>query len=132
MFYAQCSLILLVSLVLATGVNLLELPLDLDRVGSCQSSSCLLLKYRSLPQLLFKNSAEVGNLLLALYFFRLLGASGAAVEAAGGAARRESSLNNRLLRVVLIVEILANAVPNLISYFVNLVGRWVGPLEGIC
>jgi len=88
-----------------------------------------LLKYRSQPQLIFKNSVEMLNLLMGLYFFRLLNSMGVSEDIFVGLTRKEALLKNRVVRLVLIMEIYFNVIPNLLSYSINVVSKRVWVLE---
>jgi len=117
-FLFGCA-ILFVAAMGSLTVNAAELPLDMDRVEGCQTFGCLVLKYRSQPQLLFKNMMELLNLLLALYFFRLLSSTSLAMEVSVSGARREILLKNRMVKCVLVLEIFFNVIPNITSYAIN-------------
>lgn len=123
MFYFSCSLLLFVS-VGGFVYNLAELPLDMVKVASCQSYSCTLTKYHSAPQLWFKNGMEVVNLVVGVYFLLLLtGLEESHLLMNGGAGvKREVLLHNKVVKAVLILELLFNVIPTLFSYALNLVG----------
>ncbi|KAI1701942.1 hypothetical protein DdX_15809 [Ditylenchus destructor] len=61
-----------------TWIYLLELPLDLKRVTTCQVFPCLSIKYRSSPQLMGKVIVSIANLIICFVFFYELKRSGKA------------------------------------------------------
>uniref|UniRef100_A0A915D0F1 Uncharacterized protein n=1 Tax=Ditylenchus dipsaci TaxID=166011 RepID=A0A915D0F1_9BILA len=56
----------------STYFFLLELPLDPAVAANCEASGCLFIKYKTRPQLYFKISISMSNLLCSLYFFYLV------------------------------------------------------------
>lgn len=106
-------------------VNLDELPLELSKVSRCQNLGCMLLKHNSQPQLIFKNTMELANLALGLYFFRLVKRSVETIESGtgGGWTTRDIMLKNRVVKALMIMEILFNVIPNLASYTINVVSE---------
>uniref|UniRef100_A0A915E9H4 Uncharacterized protein n=1 Tax=Ditylenchus dipsaci TaxID=166011 RepID=A0A915E9H4_9BILA len=98
----------------------LELPLDLNKVKTCTSTVCLLIKFRTVPQLVIKTTFSTANLVLSIYFFKLL------------RAHQLYNSKNRVLQIALLVEIFLNILPNLFSIsFKMLTGEllasYIGP-----
>jgi len=79
-----------------------ELPVNLEAVDGCQAYTCILLYYRNLPVLYFKNFVETVNLVLAVYFLRLLRAKEIS-NANTWVQRKRWHLRNRLVRSILLL-----------------------------
>uniref|UniRef100_A0A915E8G9 G-protein coupled receptors family 1 profile domain-containing protein n=1 Tax=Ditylenchus dipsaci TaxID=166011 RepID=A0A915E8G9_9BILA len=87
---------------------LLELPLDLAKVSQCGIFSCLLTKYRNLPQLGTKVIFGLLNISLSVLFFRNI---------------RKNMLNikNRAVWITLVLEVCLNSLPTFIGFSFNAV-----------
>ncbi|KAI3417570.1 hypothetical protein GPALN_013290 [Globodera pallida] len=58
----------------STGIYMSELPLDIDnlKLSNCESVSCLMVKWRNLPQMFFKGSVSFLNIFCCFYFLYTL------------------------------------------------------------
>jgi hypothetical protein len=119
----SCLLQVAVAIVTAFVSTWGELPLDLQAIEGCAAYLCVLRHYRNLPVLYFRNSVETVNLVLAVYFTRLLRARELSATAAWGQQKhhRESHLRNRLVRNILMAEICVSMLPTYLAYAINIV-----------
>lgn len=116
-FSCVCIAVAVVATILVNGVG--ELPLNMTAIAGCQSFSCTLLRFRNLPTLVFKNSVEVVNLVLAYFFLR---AWRRAVSKQHGVVRSaESALRDHLVRSVIIAEIVISVLPSLFGFIFGIV-----------
>uniref|UniRef100_A0A915D265 Uncharacterized protein n=1 Tax=Ditylenchus dipsaci TaxID=166011 RepID=A0A915D265_9BILA len=92
-------------------ITLVELPLQMDLVAECTFFSCMLVKYKTRPQLFIKLTFGFLNLVTGCYFFYLL--------------RSESKLHvvrkTRVVKITLFLEIGFNIIPTYVSFFFNLI-----------
>ncbi|KAI1696096.1 hypothetical protein Ddc_20710 [Ditylenchus destructor] len=63
------AVVICITFIGTTFVSVLELPLDLEKVNRCPNFPCLLLKYRTQPQVVAKNVFTTLNLIGCLSFF---------------------------------------------------------------
>uniref|UniRef100_A0A183BLQ8 G_PROTEIN_RECEP_F1_2 domain-containing protein n=1 Tax=Globodera pallida TaxID=36090 RepID=A0A183BLQ8_GLOPA len=65
---------LLAAFSVSTAIYMDELPLDIDnlKLSNCESVSCLMVKWRNLPQMFFKGSVSFLNIFCCFYFLYTL------------------------------------------------------------
>lgn len=124
----HASWIALVALAAATIYTSLawELPLDVPAVIGCQVVSCVMHVYHAQFSVLCKSLLESVNLLLAIYFLQALRRRTAMNGAAAGATvsqQKERRVKNRLMSMILWLEITLNVVPLWCGIAYTMAGR---------
>ncbi|KAI1717183.1 hypothetical protein DdX_06916 [Ditylenchus destructor] len=94
----------------STSVYLMELPLDLKRVSSCELFACLMIKSRSLPQFMWKLVTSCTNLLSCFAFLYLLRNS-----------KNAKIIKNRVVKATMLFEVCFNAIPGIAGYLFNII-----------
>ncbi|KAI1729922.1 hypothetical protein Ddc_02595 [Ditylenchus destructor] len=94
----------------STSVYLMELPLDLKRVSSCELFACLMIKSRSLPQFMWKLVTSCTNLFSCFTFLYLLRNS-----------KNAKIIKNRVVKATMLFEVCFNAIPGIAGYLFNII-----------
>ncbi|KAI1704469.1 winged helix-turn helix domain-containing protein [Ditylenchus destructor] len=106
--------------VFSTCFYFLDLPLDLSTVSSCQSFPCLLIKFRSVPQLAIKMTFGWLNILASALFFYLI-------------KNVSYNISNRVVVVSVVFECVFNTIPGCLSFLFTMVTgdtwtNYLGPI----
>uniref|UniRef100_A0A915E4K0 Major facilitator superfamily (MFS) profile domain-containing protein n=1 Tax=Ditylenchus dipsaci TaxID=166011 RepID=A0A915E4K0_9BILA len=87
---------------------IVDLPLDLDKVSKCTFWSCIIIKYRNLPQQGIKVFFASLNLIFGGIFFYII-------------RNYKFNINNRSVKTIVLLELCLNAFPVYVGFTFNLV-----------
>uniref|UniRef100_A0A915CVS0 G-protein coupled receptors family 1 profile domain-containing protein n=1 Tax=Ditylenchus dipsaci TaxID=166011 RepID=A0A915CVS0_9BILA len=93
----------------STYVYLMDLPLDLTKVARCETFTCVLVKYRNLPQLFAKVVFATANVLFSAIFFYLL------------KKNVQSKVNDRVVKNTILLEIVFDVIPAYSAFCFNMI-----------
>ncbi|KAI1706694.1 hypothetical protein DdX_12904 [Ditylenchus destructor] len=91
----------------STVIFLVELPLDLEYAKKCTAISCIVVKFKGLPQLVSRITFDTLSLCCSSLFFYLLPETG------------KSKQNNRVVKFSIFCEVLLNIIPGYVNLAFN-------------